>query len=74
LLSIVVVARIAVHLTRAVASTRAGGSAALALFAFQHRYVYIGADLQDLFGVRPATLTTAGKLQTDSSKAAAPPT
>jgi putative ABC transport system permease protein len=29
----------------------------------QHRYAYIGADLQDLFGVRPATITTAGKLQ-----------
>jgi putative ABC transport system permease protein len=29
----------------------------------QHRYAYIGADLQDLFGVRPATITAAGKLQ-----------
>jgi putative ABC transport system permease protein len=29
----------------------------------QHRYAYIGADLQDLFGVRPATITNAGKLQ-----------
>ncbi len=29
----------------------------------QHRYAYIGADLQDLFGVRPATITSAGKLQ-----------
>ncbi|MGI8921345.1 MAG: FtsX-like permease family protein [Solirubrobacteraceae bacterium] len=29
----------------------------------QHRYAYIGADLQDLFGVRPGTITTAGKLQ-----------
>ena len=29
----------------------------------QHRYAYIGADLQDLFGVRPATIATAGKLQ-----------
>jgi putative ABC transport system permease protein len=29
----------------------------------QHRYAYIGADLQDLFGVRPATITTAGRLQ-----------
>ncbi len=29
----------------------------------QHRYAYIGADLQDLFGVRPVTITSAGKLQ-----------
>ncbi|HEU0317465.1 MAG TPA: hypothetical protein VFR49_09055, partial [Solirubrobacteraceae bacterium] len=29
----------------------------------QHRYAYIGADLQDLLGVRPATITSAGKLQ-----------
>jgi putative ABC transport system permease protein len=29
----------------------------------QHRYAYIGADLQDLFGVRPQTIATQGKLQ-----------
>ncbi len=29
----------------------------------QHRYAYIGADLQDLYGVRPSTITSAGKLQ-----------
>ena len=29
----------------------------------QHRYAYIGADLQDLFGVAPQTITNAGKLQ-----------
>jgi putative ABC transport system permease protein len=29
----------------------------------QHRYAYIGADLQDLFGVRPRTITNQGKLQ-----------
>ncbi|MGI8802656.1 MAG: FtsX-like permease family protein [Solirubrobacteraceae bacterium] len=29
----------------------------------QHRYAYIGADLQDLYGVRPQTITSAGKLQ-----------
>jgi putative ABC transport system permease protein len=29
----------------------------------QHRYAYIGADLQDLYGVRPATITSAGRLQ-----------
>ncbi|MBB5867511.1 putative ABC transport system permease protein [Allocatelliglobosispora scoriae] len=26
----------------------------------QHRYAYIGADLQDLYGVRPATIGTTG--------------
>ena len=29
----------------------------------QHRFAYIGADLQDLFGVRPQTITSQGKLQ-----------
>jgi putative ABC transport system permease protein len=29
----------------------------------QHRYVYVGADLQDLYGVRPGTIGAAGKLQ-----------
>jgi len=29
----------------------------------QHRYAYVGADLQDLFGVRPATIGAATKLQ-----------
>lgn len=29
----------------------------------QHRYAYIGADLQDLFGVRPATIGRQGMLQ-----------
>jgi putative ABC transport system permease protein len=29
----------------------------------QHRFVYVGADLQDLFGVRPDTIGAAGKLQ-----------
>jgi putative ABC transport system permease protein len=29
----------------------------------QHRFAYVGADLQDLYGVRPASMTTAGKLQ-----------
>ncbi|GAC1439416.1 MAG: hypothetical protein NVSMB51_17290 [Solirubrobacteraceae bacterium] len=29
----------------------------------QHRFAYIGADLQDLYGVRPQTITSAGKLQ-----------
>ena len=29
----------------------------------QHRFAYIGADLQDLFGVRPQSITDQGKLQ-----------
>jgi putative ABC transport system permease protein len=29
----------------------------------QHRYAYVGADLQDLYGVRPQTIGTAGDLQ-----------
>ena len=29
----------------------------------QHRYAYVGADLQDLYGVRPSTITTVTALQ-----------
>jgi putative ABC transport system permease protein len=29
----------------------------------QHRYAYVGADLQDLYGVRPQTVTRAASLQ-----------
>lgn len=29
----------------------------------QHRFAYIGPDLQDLYGVRPTTIGAAGKLQ-----------
>jgi putative ABC transport system permease protein len=29
----------------------------------QHRYAYVGADLQDLFGVRPTTIAAATSLQ-----------
>jgi putative ABC transport system permease protein len=29
----------------------------------QHRFAYVGADLQDLYGVRPQTIVSAGKLQ-----------
>jgi putative ABC transport system permease protein len=28
-----------------------------------HRFAYVGADLQDLYGVRPATIVAAGSLQ-----------
>jgi putative ABC transport system permease protein len=29
----------------------------------QHRYAYVGADLQDLYGVQPSTIVGAGRLQ-----------
>ena len=29
----------------------------------QHRFAYVGADLQDLYGVRPATIDAAARLQ-----------
>ncbi len=29
----------------------------------QHRFAYVGADLQDLYGVNPSTIGAAGKLQ-----------
>ena len=29
----------------------------------QHRFAYVGADLQDLYGVRPRTIASAGRLQ-----------
>ena len=29
----------------------------------QHRFAYVGADLQDLYGVRPQTIASAGQLQ-----------
>ena len=29
----------------------------------QHRFAYVGSDLQDLYGVRPATIGAAGELQ-----------
>ncbi len=47
-----------------------GGGSALAkvhgvqsVEPLQHRFAYVGADLQDLYGVRPATIGAAGKLQ-----------
>jgi putative ABC transport system permease protein len=47
-----------------------GGATALAkvpgvksIEPLQHRYVYVGADLQDLYGVRPQSIVAAGKLQ-----------
>ncbi|WP_189382577.1 FtsX-like permease family protein [Streptosporangium nondiastaticum] len=29
----------------------------------QHRFAYVGPDLQDLYGIRPSTVVTAGRLQ-----------
>jgi putative ABC transport system permease protein len=29
----------------------------------QHRFAYVAADLQDLYGVRPQAITPAGKLR-----------
>jgi putative ABC transport system permease protein len=52
--------------------TRPGPSEATALAAtpgvlraepIQHRFAYVGADLQDLYGVRPSTITSATALQ-----------
>jgi putative ABC transport system permease protein len=47
-----------------------GGAARLAqvpgvksIEPLQHRFAYVGADLQDLYGVRPASIGAAGKLQ-----------
>lgn len=31
--------------------------------AMQHRFAYVGADLQDLYGIKPATIAKATKLQ-----------
>lgn len=31
--------------------------------AIQHRYAYVGNDLQDLYGIDPATIVDAGRLQ-----------
>jgi putative ABC transport system permease protein len=36
----------------------------------QHRFAYVGADLQDLYGVRPATITGATSLQDGTSPVA----
>jgi len=38
----------------------------------QHRFAYVGADLQDLYGVRPQSIGAAGKLQNGWSRAAPP--
>jgi putative ABC transport system permease protein len=39
----------------------------------QHRFAYVGANLQDLYGVRPGTITTSQRCKTPISRAAAQP-
>ena len=45
------------------AALLAGVPGVRAVGPLQHRFAYIGADLQDLYGVRPATITRATALQ-----------
>ncbi len=47
----------------ATASRLAGVAGVRAVEPLMHRYAYIGADLQDLYGVRPGTVTGATSLQ-----------
>jgi putative ABC transport system permease protein len=47
----------------AAAATLAGVSGVTAVEPIQHRFAYIGTDLQDLYGVRPASITSATALQ-----------
>jgi putative ABC transport system permease protein len=51
------------HLTPAYAAQLATTPGARHVEAIQHRFAYIGADLQDLYGVDPTTIVRAGKLQ-----------
>ena len=41
----------------------AGVAGVRSVEAIQHRYAYVGADLQDLYGVNPSTILGATKLQ-----------
>ncbi|MEA2171835.1 MAG: putative transport system permease protein, partial [Solirubrobacteraceae bacterium] len=45
------------------ASTLAGVPGVGTVEPLQHRFAYVGADLQDLYGVRPSSIEAAGKLQ-----------
>jgi len=47
----------------AAASTLSGLPGVTAVEPVQHRFAYIGTDLQDLYGVRPASITSATALQ-----------
>ena len=45
------------------AATIAGAAGVRSVEPLQHRFAYVGSDLQDLYGVRAATITTATSLQ-----------
>jgi putative ABC transport system permease protein len=45
------------------AATLAKVSGVRSVEPLQHRFAYVGSDLQDLYGVRPQTIGAAGKLQ-----------
>jgi putative ABC transport system permease protein len=51
------------HLSPAFANRMAGVPGVHHVEAIQHRFAYIGADLQDLYGVDPTTIVAAGRLQ-----------
>ena len=51
------------HLSPSFATQLAGTPGVHHVEAIQHRFAYIGADLQDLYGVDPATIVAAGRLQ-----------
>jgi putative ABC transport system permease protein len=52
-----------VHAGPQAAAKLAGVSGVKRIEPLQHRFAYVGADLQDLYGVRPDTIGAAGKLQ-----------
>ena len=51
------------HVAPAFARTIASVPGVSSVEPVQHRFAYVGADLQDLYGVRPATFTDATRLQ-----------
>jgi putative ABC transport system permease protein len=51
------------HVGPAAAAAIAGVPGVRRVEPVQHRFAYVGADLQDLYGVRPATVASATSLQ-----------
>lgn len=49
--------------TSSVAATIAAAGGIAHVEPIQHRFAYVGADLQDLFGVRSSSIVAAGRLQ-----------
>ena len=49
--------------TSSIASTIAATGGIAHVEPIQHRFAYVGADLQDLFGVRSSSIVAAGRLQ-----------